>query len=213
MNKIYLALIALVIACGCVQNNEQTYANEQTDQTSTTSTIEPFDTMPPTNVSENALTIGTFELAKTSELAPFYLDKIKLNDITVVTKPDGRFEDFCSLLSEYKCYMSEDNDYGVIYKNAEIIKVTPIAISAFQTNPLWITFSSNDKIFNLITVREVIDNIYIEPSVLTETFSNPAFNNDTIVMSDNVVWSRPENKTIAKYTIHSITMNGAVFRN
>ena len=211
MNKIYLALIALVIACGCIQNNSQAYMNEETAPT--TSTIEPFDTLPPTNVSENALTIGTFELSKTAELAPFYLDKIKLNDITVVTKPDGRFEDFCNLLPEYECYMSEDTNYGVLFKNAQIVKVTPIAISAFETNPLWITFSSNGKIFNLITVREVINNIYIEPSVLTETFSNPAFNNDTIVMSDNVVWSRPENKTIAKYTIHSITMNGAVFRN
>ena len=116
-------------------------------------------------------------------------DIIILQEIT--DSSGAAFNKLCTYLNNYKCITSDrigngtyKEQYGIIYKNADLLETKYIATSTMARTPMWLKFKSGNWTFNLITDHTKPTNDYIEMATLDNLLNQPTFQTDTILIGD-----------------------------
>lgn len=133
--------------------------------------------------------------ASNTELVRSIASRINNYDIIIlqeITDSSGAaFNKLCTYLNEYKCIASDrvGNDtykeqYGIIYKDAQLLETKYIATNTMAREPLWLVFKSGNWTFNLVTAHTKPTNDQIEMITLDQTLNQPSFSGDTILIGD-----------------------------
>lgn len=122
----------------------------------------------------------------------------KINDYDImivqeVTDSSGAaFNKLCAYLPSYKCFASDrigsdtyKEQYGIIYKDAELINSYMISSNAIERGPFVLEFKSDNWNFNIVTLHTRPNNVSLELTALEYILdTNPRFANDTVVIGD-----------------------------
>ena len=165
----------------------------------TTTTIQYVVEKP---IGENRLTIASWNIqrygptkASNTDTVKYLASKINNYDIVIleeITDESGAaFNKLCTYLNDYHCIASDrfgntsyKEQYGIIYKNADLIRNSPIATNNMERYPIWLTFKSGNWTFNLIAAHTQPTNDEIEMKTLDYILNQPVFQNDTILIGD-----------------------------
>jgi len=133
--------------------------------------------------------------ASNTDIVKFLASKINDYDIVVleeITDQSGAaFNKLCTYLNDYKCIASDrtgnstyKEQYGIIYKDAELTRNNLIATNSMERFPLWLTFKSGNWTFNLVVAHTKPTDDKIEMMTLDYILNQPTFRNDTILIGD-----------------------------
>jgi deoxyribonuclease-1-like protein len=169
---------------------------------STTSTSSTETTLLSKPVGQRRLTIASWNIqrygptkAANTEIVKQIASRVHNYDIVIlqeITDSSGAaFNKLCTYLNDYKCITSDrignstyKEQYGIIYKDAELLDKKYIATNTMERTPMWLTFKSGNWTFNLVTAHTKPTNDQIEMLTLDQTLNQPAFSNDTILIGD-----------------------------
>jgi hypothetical protein len=176
--------------------------SSSSSSSTTSSTIETTIESISNPTGHKRLTIASWNLqrfgptkAVNTELVMSIASKINDYDIIIIqeiTDSSGAaFNKLCTYLNEYKCIASDrigegsyKEQYGIIYKDAELIDQKYIATNTMAREPMWLIFRSNNWTFNLITTHTRPDNATLEIMTLDYMLNQPKFQTDTILIGD-----------------------------
>ena len=179
----------------------------QTTATYPSSTTTSIDKTTTTTTPQTSFThkirIGSWNLQRYGPTKAANDEKVrqitnKINDYDImivqeITDSSGAaFNKLCAYLPSYKCFASDrvgsdtyKEQYGIIYKDAELINSYMIASNAIERGPLVLEFRSGDWNFNIVTLHTRPNNVSLELTALEYILdTNARFANDTIVMGD-----------------------------
>ena len=169
---------------------------------SSTSSTETTLEQPSKPVGQKRLTIASWNIqhygptkAANTDIVKLIASKVNNYDIIIlqeITDSSGAaFNKLCTHLNEYKCITSDrvgnstyKEQYGIIYKDAELLETKYIATNTMERTPLWLTFKSGNWTFNLVTAHTKPTNDFVEMLTLDQILNQPQFQNDTILIGD-----------------------------
>ena len=176
-----------------------TISSSSSSTTTTSLTQTTLNTKP---TGQKRLTIASWNIqrygptkAANTDIVKFIASKVNNYDIVIlqeITDSSGAaFNKLCTYLNEYKCITSDrignstyKEQYGIIYKDAELLDKKYIATNTMERTPLWLTFRSGNWTFNLVTAHTKPTNDFVEMLTLDQTLNQPQFQNDTILIGD-----------------------------
>lgn len=187
---------------GYIEATTTTISSTSTSTTSLYITTTTSQSIIETPVGDKRLTIASWNIqrygptkASNTDIVKFLASKINNYDIVIleeITDESGAaFNKLCTYLNDYHCIISDrfgntsyKEQYGIIYKDADLIRNTPIATNTMEHSPLWLTFKSGNWTFNLIATHTQPTNDEIEMKTLDYILNQPSFQNDTILIGD-----------------------------